>query len=44
VNLLAEEPDALIGLVRFCGGFGGAIPRFYPESKYGKIIADEPEI
>ena len=26
-----EEPDALIGLVRLCGGFGGASPRFYPE-------------
>jgi len=26
-----EEPDALIGLVRLCGGSGGDIPRFYPE-------------
>jgi hypothetical protein len=26
-----EEPDALIGLVRICGGLGGAIPRLYPE-------------
>jgi hypothetical protein len=30
VNLLPEEPDALIGHVRICGGSGWATARFYP--------------
>jgi hypothetical protein len=30
VNLFPEEPDALIGHVRVCGGSGWVTTRFYP--------------
>jgi hypothetical protein len=30
VKLIPEEPDALIGHVRVCGGSGEVTPRFYP--------------
>jgi hypothetical protein len=30
-NPSAEEPYALMALVRVCGGFGWATARFYPE-------------
>ena len=30
MNLCSEEPDALIGHVRVCGGSGWATTRFYP--------------
>jgi hypothetical protein len=29
-KLIPEEPDALIGHVRVCGGSGEVTPRFYP--------------
>ncbi|MDR3170728.1 MAG: hypothetical protein LBU17_03775, partial [Treponema sp.] len=32
VNLFPEEPDALIGHVRVCGGSGWVTARFYPAS------------
>jgi hypothetical protein len=39
VKLFPEEPDALIGHVRVCGGSGEVTPRFYP-AKGEKVEED----
>jgi len=41
-NVLVEEPDAGIPLVRICGGFGRVISHFYPENQI-RISASEAE-
>jgi hypothetical protein len=40
VKLFPEEPDALIGHVRVCGGSGEVTPRFYPAKFYGVFLAE----
>jgi hypothetical protein len=42
VKLFPEEPDALIGHVRVCGGSGEVTPRFYPaKDKQGRERLEE---
>jgi hypothetical protein len=43
-KLFSEEPDALIGHVRVCGGSGWVTARFYPATKFLDIFLSRKRV